>query len=408
MKSRLFFLMLCIALTFAYCTPMIVAEQTVSSSEASANDLPPVPQNGTLMIYQAYINNLMGKLMKDCQRRVAQAEKDGVNIQSEEFVKSINKVEKEYYVRMEEALDKAIRLKNVSNKNFEKLIELRYLLFAGMARVNGNDEKTIEVNMLKFADQLRNIEREDFADKIEVSLLDNKLNGCINRFDVDEFEKIAAEIDDKVAKAGKNITSGLAQQAMLIINVGRILAVKADYSIPDERIKKYNKALSMAIVKENIPEDVLPQLALGKIQLIKMAGKISNADEKTINERIELVINYFRKRNSKAAEKIELELFDKKVTEYRFKAAYKELDKMAAEIDAEVEKAGKNITPLLAKKAMIIYMNDEMLEPLGHEAPKDRLEKYYKAFKEASDPTVNKMISIFEEGMRLREEEKNQ
>ena len=164
----------------------------------------------------------------------------------------------------------------------------------------------------------------------------------------------------------------------------------------------------MALIQENVPEDVLPQLALGKIQLINMAAKINNEDEDSVNARIEKVNRYIRKRNSKAAEKIEFELFDRKVEEYRLKADYKELDKMAAEIDDEVEKAGKNITPLLAKKAMIIYMNDEMLEPLGHEAPKDRLEKYYKAFKEASDPNVNKLISIFEEGMRLREEEKNQ
>ncbi len=408
MKVHLCLFTLCIALTLAYCTPIAFADQSVSSSEASANDLPPVPQNGTLIIYQNYINNLMGKLMQDCERRVAQAEKDGVDIQSEEFVKSINEVEKKYYARMEEALDKAIRLKNVSNKNFEKLIELRYLLFAGLARVNGEDEKSIDVNMLKFADQLRKIEKDEFADKIEISLFSKKVEERIKQFDVDGYEKIAVEIDEKVASAGKNITFGLAQEAIMIIDAGRFLAVKADYSIPDQRVKKYNKALSMALIQENVPEDVLPQLALGKIQLIKMAAKINNEDEDSVNARIEKVNSYIRKRNSKAAEKIEFELFDRKVEEYRLKADYKELNKMAAEIDDEVEKAGKNITPLLAKKAMVIYMNDEMLEPLGHEAPKDRLEKYYKAFKEASDPNVNKLISIFEEGMRLREEEKNQ
>ena len=279
MKSRLFLLTLCLVLPLASCTPpntfeesanqtatstdaaveeaLVPAEQQsaetakdaapaekAAPADAAADDaIPPVPENGTLKDYKDYVNSLNDSLNKKAQSMIAQAQKDGVNPQSEEFTASLKEMANKYFGNILKATDKALLLKDVSDEEFEELAGGKVQLIMLSAQLNDEDEDAINAKMQAFADQLRSMDKAKYADDIEAKLFQNKVLGYAMKGDVKEFAKISAEIDDKVEKAGKDITPTLAQQAMMIALVSSEMP---NYEAPEGRLEKYSKALKEA------------------------------------------------------------------------------------------------------------------------------------------------------------------
>ncbi|MBR0237938.1 MAG: redoxin domain-containing protein [Thermoguttaceae bacterium] len=268
MKSRLYLLILCLVLPLASCTPdasdensnpilnstdEAVKQTTPSADNASKEQpaastdsvsetdaIPEVPENGTLEDYRQYVNSLYAALNKKTQTVLLQAQKDGVNPQSEEFFNSIKEMGKEYFVRMEKATDKAMLLKDVPDETFAELVDSKVKITLTLAQINGEDNEAVNAKMQALADQLREMNKAKFAEQIEFDLFANKVKDYAMKGNVQEFAKVAAEIDEKVEKAGKGITPQLAQQAMLITLISNELP---NYEAPEGRLDNYKKAL---------------------------------------------------------------------------------------------------------------------------------------------------------------------
>ena len=219
------------------------AEKAAPADAAADDAIPPVPENGTLKDYKDYVNSLNDSLNKKAQSMIAQAQKDGVNPQSEEFTASLKEMANKYFGNILKATDKALLLKDVSDEEFEELAGGKVQLIMLSAQLNDEDEDAINAKMQAFADQLRSMDKAKYADDIEAKLFQNKVLGYAMKGDVKEFAKISAEIDDKVEKAGKDITPTLAQQAMMIALVSSEMP---NYEAPEGRLEKYSKALKEA------------------------------------------------------------------------------------------------------------------------------------------------------------------
>lgn len=237
MKSRLYLLALCLILPLASCMPPNSfeenANQTATSTDsvvdeallpadeqpadaakdvapaeeakpaqAAADDaIPAVPENGTLKDYQEYLSALNNALNKKALNMIAQAQKDGVNPQSEEFTATLREMTNKYFDNMVQATDKALLLKDLSDDDFEELAGGKVRLIMLSAQINDEEEDAVNAKMQAFADQLRSIDKTKYADDLEAALFANKVKSS----DVKEFAKIVAEIDEKVEKAGKDI-----------------------------------------------------------------------------------------------------------------------------------------------------------------------------------------------------------
>lgn len=247
MKSRFYLLTLLLVFALASVT-FVSAEDKAADSEkqsapAAEEAIPAVPENGTLEDYQDCITSLKVGMQQKVQSMIAQAQKDGVNPQSEEFSKSLKGTAKEYLVRIEQAADKAMLLKDVSDDDFEELAGNKLQIIQMLAQIGEEDETAVNAKLEEFAAQLRKMGKAELANNIEGKLIQNKIIGYIRSGKVEEFSKIAAETDEKIEKAGKEITPPLAIQAMLIVLGAKDLK---EYNAPEDRQAKYLKALSEA------------------------------------------------------------------------------------------------------------------------------------------------------------------
>ncbi len=243
MKSRILLLTLCLVLPLTSCTPSNNANQTETTAVSVDDAIPPVPENGTVAEYKEYINNLNNTLDKKAKSRIDQAQKDGINPQSEEFLASLKKMGNEYFSRIIQATDKALLLKDVSDEEFEELADGKVDIIMLSAQLNNESPDAVNAKMQAFADQLRQMNKAKFAEKIEVKIFQNNVLGYAMKGNVKEFAKAAAEIDEKVEQAGKDITQSLAQQAMMIAMVSRKLP---GYEAPEGRMEKYSKVFTEA------------------------------------------------------------------------------------------------------------------------------------------------------------------
>ncbi len=239
-----------------------VVEEDVEEDAADADDgdqaadeaIPDVPEKGTFKEFKEYVNKVNSMLNKKMRRLIAQAKKDGVDPQSEEFGNSLKKTAKEYFSRIEQATDKAFLLEDLSDDEFEQLFGAKVQLIQVSSELNGEEPEAANAKLEAFAAQLRKMNKAKFADEIEANLFQRKVIGCVLQGNVKEFAKIAAEVDEKVGKAGKNIAPALAQQAMLIVMVSKELK---GYEAPEGRLENYRKAFSEATDPEvkKIAED---------------------------------------------------------------------------------------------------------------------------------------------------------
>ena len=166
---------------------------------------------------------------------IAQAQKDGVNPQSEEFSNSLKAMAKEYFARIEQAVDKAMLLKDVSDDDFEELAGNKLQIIQILAQIGEEDESAVNAKLEAFAAQLRKMGKAELANNIEGKLIQNKIIGYIRSGNVEEFSKIAAETDKEVEKAGKGITPPLAIKALLIVLGAKDLE---EYKAPEDRQAK--------------------------------------------------------------------------------------------------------------------------------------------------------------------------
>ncbi|MBR0237940.1 MAG: TlpA family protein disulfide reductase [Thermoguttaceae bacterium] len=246
MKTRFVLLALCLIFALASYTPVSVAEEAADSEKQSAaaeEAIPAVPENGTLEDYQNCIAALKEGLQKKAQSMIAQAQKDGINPQSEKFANSLKEMAKEYFNRIEQAADKAMLLKDVSDDDFKQLASYKFQSIRTLAELNEEDESVVSAKIEAFAQQLRKMGKDDVAEQVEGILFQEKVRGYVHENNVEAFTKAAAEIDEKVEKAGKDISRNLAQQAGLILIAG---AAMSDYKAPEGRQEKYLKALAEA------------------------------------------------------------------------------------------------------------------------------------------------------------------
>ena len=239
MKSRLLLLTLCLVLPLTSCTPSNNANQTETSAVSVDDAIPPVPENGTVAEYKEYINNLNNTLDKKAKSRIDQAQKDGINPQSEEFLASLKKMGNEYFSRIIQATDKALHLKDVSDEDFEELAAGKIQLIMLSAQLNNETPDEVNAKMQAFADQLRQMNKTKFVDEIETKIFQNKVFNYSIKGNVEAFAKVAAEIDEKVEQAGKDIAPALAQRAMTIVMVSKEMK---GYEAPKGRMEKYSKA----------------------------------------------------------------------------------------------------------------------------------------------------------------------
>ena len=247
MKSRFYLLTLLLVFALASVT-FVSAEDKAADSEkqstpAAEEAIPAVPENGTLEDYQDCINALKNSYQNKLRSMAMQAQKDGVDLRSEEFSKSIKEMAKEYFALIEQAVDKALLLKDVSDEDFEELAGSKFQIIQIMAQINEEDESAVSAKLDAFVKQLREMGKAKLAENIEGKLLQNKIIGYVRSGDVEEFSKIAAETDEKIEKAGKDITPPLAIQATLIVLGAKDLA---EYKAPEGRQDKYLDALSEA------------------------------------------------------------------------------------------------------------------------------------------------------------------
>ena len=271
MKSRFFLLALCLFLPLASCTPTntfeenanktatstdaVVDEAVVPAADAQTTDdakpaetadddaIPAVPENGTLKDYREYVNKLNDMLNDKAKDMIAQAQKDGVSPASEEFSNNLKEIANEYFGRIIQATDKAMLLKDVTDKEFEELVGAKIQILMMLSQVNDDDEEAVNAKLNAFVAQLRDMDKNKIADQIEAQVFQSKILTYARSGDVKEFAKAAAQVDENIEKAGKDITPALAQQAMLIVLASSQLP---GYEAPEGRIDKIKKAFAEA------------------------------------------------------------------------------------------------------------------------------------------------------------------
>ncbi len=247
MKSRFFVLSLCLIFLLGLCASVNAKEKAADSQKetaaAAADAIPEVPENGTLEEYKEYIEKLNEAFRNKARIMINVAQANHVSFRSEEFSKPFNSMAKEYMDRIFQATDKALLLKDVSDKDCEELVNRKIQLLQALSQINNDGEDAFTAELEALAAQLRKIGKTKLAENIEGKLLQNKIIGYVRSGDVKKFSKIAAEIDEKVEKAGKDITPPLAVQAMIIVLGAKDLK---EYKAPEDRQAKYLKALSEA------------------------------------------------------------------------------------------------------------------------------------------------------------------
>ena len=480
MKYRFFLLSLCLIIPLEFCTPVNAKEKAADSQKeaaaAAADAIPEVPENGTLKDYLEYHSNLKEMFRKKAQIMYLQAQTERVNPKSEEFINSFKNMAKEYFSRMEQALDKALRLKDLSDYDFIKLVDEKAQLIGLMWQINNNDEATLKAKMQLFASEIRKIGKNELAEKladdIDLKAFDIITIGYAKAGKVEEFAKAAAEIDEKVEKAGNDITHALALRAFLIIRLaqdlpeykepeGRLekyfkvlsessdpdvksltkileqrlkaarLAAKFeqaedDDAIPEvpenltyERYKEYVKevydmysaqgrkmtqqayengadpqskefgnaieamsqkyfrrieqALDKTLLLKDLTDEQFEDLAIEKVRLVMI-----NDDDKTIAKAAAFIDQLRKTNKAKLADIADFHFIKTRVYKCMEKRDVKTLAKIAAEIDEQIDKAGENISPALAKKAAVIVGALP-----GSLFPTQRVKKYNKAISKA-------------------------
>lgn len=223
---------------------IFVLASFASVNAAEGDDaIPDVPEDGTLIDYQNYISDLNIAVNDKLNDMIRQAKKEGVDINSKTFKKSLIEMSKEYFVRNDKALDKAILLKDVPDDTFEKLVDLKFDSIKTMAQINNENERAVLLKMKAFAELLRKLDKTQFADNVELKRIQCIFNFYIKSGNVQEFEKAAVKVDNKIKNAGKNITPALAKMAILVLGYGFQFP---GYEISKERIDFYCDALSNA------------------------------------------------------------------------------------------------------------------------------------------------------------------
>ena len=127
MRSLYYLFTLCLVLSLAYSVPTTAAEKAASQTAVASVDdaIPAVPENGTVEDYKDYINTLKAEFQEKVQSAIIQAQKDGINPRSEEGSNVLKGIAKKYFSRIDQALDKAIFLKDVSDDDLEEMIQLK-------------------------------------------------------------------------------------------------------------------------------------------------------------------------------------------------------------------------------------------------------------------------------------------
>ncbi len=349
MKSRFILLALCLTFALASFAPVRAATDDV---------IPPVPENGTLKDYQDYIYKIQEMYGNEGQRLLVQAQMDGITPESKEFGKIINsmkEISKKYSEYIQKAVDKALLLKDISDSDFVRLAIDKIQAIQSSLLFDSDDVEEVNAVNAKleaFAAQLRQMGKEDIANAIEWLIFQRKISGYVKTGNVEEFAKVAAEIDEKVEKAGKDITLELAQQALLILSDGANLP---NYEVPEGRQDKYLKALSEA----------------------------SDPDVNTLGNQYKF------------------DLFRTKVEGFFKSGNVKEFANVAAEVDKIIEKAGKDITPTMAQQALLITVVGDKLQ--GYKVPEERYDNYFKALLNASNPKVQQYAGMLERNIIYRE-----
>ncbi|MBR5160668.1 MAG: hypothetical protein IKW80_03505, partial [Thermoguttaceae bacterium] len=211
--------------------------------QAADEAIPDVPETGTLAEYKEYVKKVNVLLNKKAQRMFRQAKKDGVNMQSEDFANSMKEMGKEYFSRMEQATDKAMLLKDISDDELAELVGAKVQLIQIVTNLNDDKIDVVSAKLQAIADQLRKMGKEEFAKDIEDSIFRTQLQNYVQTNNIEEFTKAAAEVDEKVKKAGKDITPDLAQLALMVVLGANDLP---DYKAPEGRNDNYLKALKEA------------------------------------------------------------------------------------------------------------------------------------------------------------------
>ncbi|MBR6436763.1 MAG: TlpA family protein disulfide reductase, partial [Thermoguttaceae bacterium] len=211
--------------------------------QAADEAIPDVPETGTLAEYKEYVKKVNVLLNKKAQRMFRQAKKDGVNMQSEDFANSMKEMGKEYFSRMEQATDKAMLLKDISDDELAELVGAKVQLIQIVTQLNDDKIDVVSAKLQVIADQLRKMGKEEFAKDIEDSIFRTQLQNYVQTNNIEEFTKAAAEVDEKVKKAGKDITPDLAQLALMVVLGANDLP---DYKAPEGRNDNYLKALKEA------------------------------------------------------------------------------------------------------------------------------------------------------------------
>lgn len=345
--------------------------------------IPEVPENLTYERYKEYVKKLYDMYSAQGRKMTQQAYENGADPQSKEFGNAIEAMSQKYFSRIEQALDKALLLKDLTDEQFEDLAIEKVRL----VMIN-DDDKSI-AKAAAFIDQLRKTNRAKLADTADFHFIQTRVYKCKAKRDVKTLAKIAAEIEEQIDNAGENISPVLAKKATVIVET------LTDAVFPAQRVKKYNMAISKAINAKDITDEDLSELAAGKLRLIALSARNNHEDENTLFGKMEAFADQLRKMDkTKTADEVEDMVFEFKIGYYASKGNIKEFAKVAARIDKKVEKAGKDVNPILAKN-MLMVIKAGMVIPY-YKAPEDRFDKYYKALSEASDPKVKSAVNVLE------------
>lgn len=361
MNSRFFLLALC--LTFALAS-------FASVRAATDGVIPPVPENGTPKDYLKYIytvNDLLNQKVRDIE---FQAYKDGIDKKSEAFTKLLKNSAKEYLIPIEKATDKALLLKDVPDEDFDKLVESKVENIEMTVWLN-DDEDAGDAQMEAFVKQLRKMNKSKAADGVEFLLLRAHI------------EKLKSELQTKF-QAG--------------LNEGKTYSILIKELAGD--FSPIEQAIDRALLLKGISDDDYKELIEDKSIFIMSSAEINGDKEDAVIAKMKAFAEQLRKIDkSKFADLIEAKIFRIKVSSYVHKGNIEAFAKAAAEIDDEIEKAGKSITPAQADKAFLIGVMS--VDQPGYKAPEGRIKKYIKALSEADDPEVksyaNSLESVIEQ-----------
>ena len=350
------------------------------------NDIPEVPENLTYEKYKEYVKELYDMYSAQGRKMARQAHEDGVDSQSKEYGNAIEAMSQKYFSRMEQAIDKALLIKDLTDEQFE------YLAIDKVRLVMINDDEKTVAKTKAFIEQLRKSNKAKIADNADFHFFRERVYNCIGKRDAKTLAKIAAEIDEQIDNAGNDISPFLAKKATIIIGTAGMVT---ETEFTAQRVKKYSKAISKALYSKDLSEEELLELATGKLRLIVISAKNNHEDEKTLIVKMDAFVDQLRKMDkTKTADEVEDMVFEFKIGYYASKGNIKEFAKVAARIDKKVEKAGKDVNPILAKN-MLMVIKAGMVIP-NYKAPEDRFDKYYKALSEASDPKVKSAVNVLE------------